>query len=239
VRYSQTVLGVLWVVIRPLLTMLIFTWLFGRLAKMPFEGAAPYSVMVLAGILPWQFFANSLSESSNSLIANERLVSKVYFPRMIIPASAVLTNFVDFLFSLFILAALFVYYGYMPPVQIAFLPLFAICLLIASMGPALWLTAVMVKFRDFRHLIPFILQVGIFISPVGYSSSVIPAEWKWAYSLNPLVGVIDGFRWCIVRGAHNPLLSQSFYISLSIAILFFYLAILQFRKMEKTFADVI
>jgi lipopolysaccharide transport system permease protein len=239
VRYKQTTLGVLWAVIRPLLTMIVFTFVFGRVANMKVDGAAPYAIMVFAGLLPWQFFSNSLTESSNSLTGNEKLITKVYFPRLIIPVSSVITSFIDFLISFVILLVLFVVYGYAPPVEIFFMPLFWIMAFLASFGPGLYLTALNVKYRDFRYIIPFIVQFGLFISPVGYSSSQIPEKWKWLYSLNPVVGVIDGFRWCIVKNAPNPLLAYPFYISLGVTLFFIWLSIYQFRKMEKNFADLI
>src|SRR4029078_7882200 len=180
------------------------TLVFGRLAHMPTGGNAPYAIMVFAGLLPWQFFSNSLSESSNSLIGNEKLITKVYFPRLIIPASSVITTFIDFLISFVILIALFFYYRYTPPLKIFIMPLFWIMAFAASFGPGLYLTALNVKYRDFRYIIPFIVQFGLFISPIGFSSAVIPEKWRWAYSLNPIVGVIDSFRWCIVKDAPNP-----------------------------------
>jgi lipopolysaccharide transport system permease protein len=239
VRYKQTTLGFLWAIIRPLLTMLVFTLVFGRLAKMPTGGSAPYAIMVFAGLLPWQFFSNSLSESSNSLIGNERLITKIYFPRLIIPASSVITSFVDFLISFVILIALFFFYGYMPPMTILLMPLFWILGFAASFGPGLYLTALNVKYRDFRYIIPFIVQFGLFISPVGFSSSVVPEKWQWAYSINPVVGVIDCFRWCIVKDAPNPMLHSPFYISLAVIVFFLWLSFYLFRKMEKRFADLI
>ncbi len=239
VRYKQTTLGVLWAILRPLLTMIVFTFVFGRVAKMQVDGNAPYPIMVFAGLLPWQFFSNALSESSNSLIGNERLITKVYFPRLIIPASSVITSFIDFLISFAILLVLFVVYGYVPPVEIFAMPLFWLLAFLASFGPGLYLTALNVKYRDFRYIIPFIVQFGLFVSPVGYSSSQISEDWRWAYSLNPMVGVIDAFRWCIVKDAPNPFLHYPFYISLGVIFLFIFLSIYQFRKMEKNFADMI
>ncbi|MEO7923962.1 MAG: ABC transporter permease [Chitinophagaceae bacterium] len=239
VRYKQTTLGVLWAIIRPLLTMLIFTFIFGKLAKMPPGGIAPYAIIVFAGLLPWQFFSNAMTESSNSLIGNERLITKVYFPRLIIPASSVITSFIDFLISFVILLVMFVVYRYTPPVQMLAIPLFWIMAIAASFGPGLYLTALNVKYRDFRYIIPFIVQFGLFVSPVGFSSSVVPEKWQWLYSLNPMVGVIDGFRWCIVKEAPNPLLHYPFYISLAVCLFFLWLAVYQFRRMEKEFADLI
>ncbi len=239
VRYKQTTLGVLWAIIRPLLTMIIFTFVFGKVAKMEVQSVVPYALIVFAGLLPWQFFSNALTESSNSLVGNERLVTKVYFPRMIIPASSVITSFIDFLISFAILLVLFVVYQYMPSARIFWMPIFWIMAFLASFGPGLYLTAMNVKYRDFRYIIPFIVQFGLFISPVGYTSAQIPEKYQAIYALNPMVGVIDGFRWCIVKDAPNPLLHYPFYISLAVIIFFLVLAVYQFRKMEKNFADLI
>lgn len=239
VRYKQTTIGVLWAIIRPLLTMVIFTFVFGKVARMENSSVVPYALIVFAGLLPWQFFSNSLTESSNSLIGNERLITKVYFPRMIIPASSVITSFIDFLISFAILLVLFVVYQYMPPGRIFFMPLFWIMAFMASFGPGLWLTAMNVKYRDFRYIIPFIVQFGLFISPVGYTSAQIPEKYHWLYALNPMTGVIDGFRWCIVTDAPNPMLHYPFYISLGVIVFFLFLSVYQFRKMEKNFADLI
>ena len=239
VRYKQTTLGILWAIIRPLLTMLIFTYVFGTVAGLKDQTTTPYSIIVFAALLPWQFFSNALTESSNSLVGNERLITKIYFPRLIIPASSVITSFIDFFISLVILAILFVVYNYVPPVEILAMPLFLVMAFIASIGPGLYLTAMNVKYRDFRYIIPFIVQLGLFISPVGFTSDVIPEKWKWLYSLNPMVGVIDGFRWCIVKDAPNPLLTYPFYISLGVALLLLWMSVIQFRKMEKNFADLI
>lgn len=239
VRYKQTTLGVLWAIIRPLLTMLVFTFVFGKVAKMDTHSSVPYAIIVFAGLLPWQFFSNALTESSNSLIGNTNLITKVYFPRLIIPVSSVITSFIDFLISFVILLVLFVVYRYTPPWQILLIPVFWVMVFLASFGPGLWLTAMNVKYRDFRYIIPFIVQFGLFISPVGYSSEQIPEKWQWLYALNPMVGVIDVFRWCIVAGAPNPMLHYPFYISLGVTFFFVWLSIYQFRKMEKNFADLI
>jgi len=198
VRYKQTALGVIWALLRPFLTMVVFTIVFGKLGKFPSDGA-PYAVMVFAAMLPWQFFSNSLSEASNSMIGNANLISKVYFPRLIVPSSAVITSFVDFLISGAILIGLMVWYGFMPGWRILTLPLFISIAFAASMGIGLWLTALNVKYRDFRYVVPFIVQFGLYVSPVGFSSSIIPEKWRLLYSLNPMVGVIDGFRWCDPR----------------------------------------
>lgn len=238
VRYKQTVVGVLWSVLRPLLTMIIFTVVFSKIAKLPAEGTAPYAIMVYAAMLPWQFFSNALSEASNSLVGNANLISKVYFPRLIIPTASVITSFVDFLISFLILIALMIYYAYAPSWNILFLPVFLVIAFMASMGLGLYLTALNVKYRDFRYIVPFLVQFGLYISPVGFSSSVVPEKWRLLYSLNPMVGVIDGFRWCILGGESN-IYWEGFLLSLGIVVLFLFLGIYQFRKMEKTFADVI
>src|SRR2546423_7461306 len=199
VRYKQTVIGVLWAVIRPFLTMLVFVFIFGRIAKLPSDGV-PYPVMVFAAMLPWQLFASSLSEGSNSLITNANLISKVYFPRLIVPASAVIVSFVDFAISLGLLGLLMIWYQVWPGIYLLSLPLFTILALLTSAGAGLWLAALNVEYRDFRYVVPFIVQFGLYLSPVGFSSSIVPERWRLFYSLNPMVGVIDGFRWAISNG---------------------------------------
>ena len=238
VRYKQTIIGVAWAIIRPFLTMLVFTVIFGRVAKLPSDGNAPYALMVFAAMLPWSLFSTSLSEASNSLIDNVNLISKVYFPRLIVPTATVVTAFVDFLISFVILLGLMVYYQFAPGWNMLLLPLFTLLALFASLGPGLWITALNVKYRDFRYVIPFVVQFGLYISPVGFSSSVIPEKWRLIYSLNPMVGVIDGFRWCILGGG-SPIYWPGFILSLVIVIFFIWLGVSRFRKMEKTFADLI
>lgn len=238
VRYKQTVIGVAWAVIRPFLTMVIFAIIFGRVAQLPSEGAAPYPLMVFAGMLPWTLFATSLGEASNSLIGNTNLISKVYFPRLIVPTAAIVTAFVDFLISFVLLLAMMLYYQYMPNWNILLLPVFMLLALLASLGPGLLMTALNVKYRDFRYIIPFIVQFGLYISPVGFSTSVVPPEWRLLYSLNPMVGVIDGFRWCIL-GADSVVYWPGFYLSLGVIALFLWRGITVFRRMEKSFADLI
>src|SRR5580692_2736824 len=237
VRYKQTAIGVMWAIVRPLLAMLIFTVVFGRIAKMPSHGI-PYPILVFAAMLPWQFFANSLQEASSSLIINTNLISKVYFPRLIIPAGAVITSFVDFLISAALLGVLTIWFRFMPDWRLLTLPLFTLMAFLAALGPGLFLTALNVKYRDFRYVMPFIVQFGLFISPVGFSSEVIPAKWRLAYSLNPIVGVIDGFRWAICRGEFQIYL-PGFILSLTVIALFLWLGFWYFRKTEKGFADVI
>jgi lipopolysaccharide transport system permease protein len=238
VRYKQTVIGVLWALIRPLLTMLVFTIVFGRIAKLPTDGNAPYALMVFAGILPWSFFSSALSEASNSLVNNERLISKVYFPRLIVPIATIVVAFVDFLISFCILFLLMAWYGFLPDWRILFLPLFGLLVFLASIGPALWITSLNVKYRDFRYVIPFIVQLGLYVSPVGFSSNVVPAQWRLLYSLNPIVGVIDGFRWCILRG-QGEIYWPGMLTSLAVTAFFLWFGIRYFRKSEKSFADLI
>lgn len=238
VRYKQTVIGVLWAVLRPFLTMLVFTVVFGRIAKLPSEGSAPYPLMVFAGMLPWTFFSTALSDASNSLVGSANLISKVYFPRLIVPTATILVAFVDFMISFAILAAMMVWYSYLPRWQIVLLPVFVILAFLAAIGPGLWITALNVKYRDFRFVIPFIVQFGLYISPVGFSSQIVPERWRLLYSLNPMVGVIDGFRWCIL-GGEGRIYAPGFMLSLAVVAGFLWLGIRQFRKMEKTFADLI
>jgi lipopolysaccharide transport system permease protein len=238
VRYKQTVIGVLWALIRPFLTMLIFTIIFSRIAKLPTDGDAPYALMVFAGILPWTFFSSGLSDASNSLINNERLISKVYFPRMIVPIATIVVAFVDFLISFCILLVLMGWYRFMPDWRMAFLPLFVLLAFFASVGPSLWITALNVKYRDFRYVIPFVVQLGLYVSPVGFSSSVVPQQWRLLYSLNPMVGVIDGFRWCVL-GGQGALDLSALSVSIAVAAFFLWFGVRQFRKMEKSFADLI
>ncbi len=237
VRYKQTVIGAAWGILRPLLTMIVFTVVFSRIAQLPSEGAAPYAILVFAAMLPWQFFANALTESSNSLIGNANLITKVYFPRLIIPASSVITSFVDFAISFALLFVLMAWYGYAPSWNMVFLPGFIVLAFFTAFGVGLYLTALNVKYRDFRYIIPFIVQFGLYISPVGFSSNVVPDHWRWLYNLNPMVGVIDGFRWCIL--GESALNRQSVLTAVIISVLFTWIGIRYFRKMEKGFADVI
>jgi lipopolysaccharide transport system permease protein len=242
VRYKQTVIGVVWALLQPLLTMLVMTVIFGKVAKLPSEGDAPYALMVFAAMLPWTFFSTSLSVASQSLVGNAQLISKVYFPRMIIPAAAVITSFVDFLISFLILAGMMVWYGFMPDWRILTLPLFIALAFLAAMGPGLWITALNVKYRDFRYIIPFIVQFGLYASPVAYSGTVIRDRFGTTvfaiYSLNPVVGVIDGFRWAIL-GGQAEIYWPGFCLSLLTIAAFLVIGIRYFRKTEKTFADVI
>lgn len=237
VRYKQTAIGVAWSVIRPVLTMIVFTVIFGKLAKFP-SGSAPYAILVYAAMLPWQFFANALSESSNSLITNSNMISKIYFPRLIVPFSAVVVSVVDFLISFGVLAVLMIWYRFLPSWQIVTVPLFFLMALLASLGFSLWLSALNVKYRDFRYIVPFIVQFGLYVSPVGFASSVVPQKWRLLYSLNPMVGVIDGFRWAIL-GGDAQIYWPGFLLSGALTLLILYGGVKYFRKTERIFADII
>jgi lipopolysaccharide transport system permease protein len=237
VRYKQTVIGVAWSVIRPVLTMIVFTFVFGRLAGLS-SGGAPYPIMVFAALLPWQLFANSLTESSNSLISNAQMISKVYFPRLAIPTSAVAVAFVDFLLSFVVLLVLMVGYQFWPTWRMLTLPLFTLLALMLALGGGLWMAALNVKYRDFRYIVPFMVQFGMYLSPVGFSSEIVPDNLRFIYSLNPMVGVIDGFRWAIL-GGDLTLLWSGFLISVAMTFLLFITGLRYFRRTERTFADVI
>jgi lipopolysaccharide transport system permease protein len=238
VRYKQTVIGAAWALIRPFLTMVIFTVIFGRIAKLPSDGSAPYPLMVFAGMLPWTFFSTGLSEASNSLIGNANLIGKVYFPRLIVPIATVVVAFADFLVAFAILVGMMAWYRFAPGLQILALPAFVLLAFLASIGPALWITALNVRYRDFRYIIPFIMQLGLYVSPVGFSSSVVPAQWRLLYSLNPMVGVIDGFRWCIL-GGQSRLYLPGLAVSLAVTGFFLWFGVRRFRRTEKSFADLI
>ena len=237
VRYKQTVIGVAWAILRPFLTMVVLTVVFGKLAKLPSEGV-PYPILVFTAMLPWQFFANAFSESSNSLIGNANLISKVYFPRIVIPTSSVIVSFVDFLISCTILLGLMAWYDFWPSYRIIFLPLLIIMCFLVALGAGLWVSAMNVKYRDFRYVVPFMVQFGLYISPVGFSSSIVPDNWRLLYSLNPMVGVIDGFRWAVL-GLDDVFYVSGFIRSLAITAFFFIYGLRYFRKTEKFFADII
>jgi lipopolysaccharide transport system permease protein len=237
VRYKQTVIGAAWAVIRPFLTLVVFTVIFGKLANLPSDGSAPYAIMVFAGMLPWTLFSSALADASNSVVGSANLISKVYFPRLIVPMAAAGVAFVDFAINFMMLVALMIWYQFVPGWQIVLLPAFVALAMVAGLGPGLWLTGLNVKYRDVRYIIPFLVQLGVYVSPVGYSSNIIPDQWRLLYSLNPVVGVIDGFRWCIL-GGQSPLYLPGFLLSIGIAAIFLWLGIRQFRKMEKGFADL-
>lgn len=238
VRYKQTAIGVAWALIRPLATMLVFTVIFGNLAKLPTEADAPYPILVLAAMLPWQFFANALSDCGSSVLSNANLISKVYFPRLIVPASAVVVSFVDFAISGVILVGVMAWYGYWPSWRIVTLPLFVLIAFAAALGAGVWLAALTVKYRDFRYVVPFLVQFGLYVSPVGFSSDLVPAPWRLVYSLNPMVGVIDGFRWAIL-GEGATLYLPGLALSLLMVALLLFGGIWYFRRTERSFADII
>jgi lipopolysaccharide transport system permease protein len=241
VRYKQTVIGVVWAVLRPLVSMMVLTFAFGRIAKLPAEGM-PYPVMVMTGQCLWQLFSTSLTEGSGSLINNSNLISKVYFPRLIVPTSSVIVSFVDFAISLVLLGILMTIYHVSPTWNLLTLPLFTALALLASMGAGVWLAALNVKYRDFKHIVPFMVQIGLYVSPVGFSSQVIlaklPEKWRLIYPLNPIVGPIDGFRWAI-SGGHTAFPTRSLIISLVSVAILLATGIWYFRKTERTFADII
>jgi len=237
VRYKQTVVGIVWALIRPLLTMVVLTVVFGKLGKMP-SGGVPYAILVLCGLLPWQFFSIAISESGNSLVNNSGLISKVYFPRLVVPTSSIVVGFVDFLISLVFLAVLMMWHRFTPAPTVFLLPFFVLLGLAASVGCGLWIAALLVEYRDFRIIVPFIVQFGLYLSPVGFTSAVVPQKWRILYSLNPIVGVIDGFRWSILGGDHQLYL-PGFAVSAICTALLFSSGLWYFRRTERTFADVI
>lgn len=238
VRYKQTVVGAAWGVVRPLLTMLIFTFVFGKVANLEVKGGTPYPIIVFAGLLPWQFFSAALTEASNSLIGNTNLITKIYFPRLIIPASAIIVSLVDFAISFGLLLVVMIFFQYLPPLQILLLPVFILLAFLVAFGAGLYITALNVKYRDFRYIIPFIVQFGLYVTPVGYSSTVIAEKYseqaRFWYSMNPVVGVIDGFRWCITG---EPIYMPGLLLSIVVCFIFLWLGIWYFRKTEKSFAD--
>ncbi len=238
VRYKQTVIGIAWAILRPFVTMVIFTVVFGRLAGLPSDGRAPYPLLVFAGLLPWSLFSAALTGAAESMVANANLIGKVYFPRLIVPVATIVAALVDFLVSLAILAGLMLWYGFVPGWQILLLPVFVLLALLASLGPGLWVTALNIKYRDFRVVIPFLVQIGLYVSPVGFSSGVVPEQWRLLYSLNPLVGIIDGFRWSIL-GGESGIYWPGFGVSLAIVAFFLWLGIRRFRATERSFADLI
>lgn len=233
VRYKQTVIGISWVVIRPLLTMLILTAVFGRIANLP-SGNMPYAILVFSGLLPWFFFSNAVSECSNSLITNSHLLSKVYFPRLIVPTSTVLVSSVDFVISIIVLVVLMVWYGIAPTWRILLIPVFGVQVGLLSLGLGLWFSTLTVRYRDFRHLVPFMLQLGVYASPVGYSSNVIPEKWAYLYYLNPVAGIVDSFRWAIMGEEPN---SYGVVAAIIITIVLLVTGIMYFRAEEAQFAD--
>lgn len=237
ILYKQTVIGVAWSLIRPMLTMIVFTVVFGKLAGLPSNGV-PYPILVFAALLPWQFFANSLSDSSNSLLSNAGMISKVYFPRLIVPASSIVVSVVDFMITLTLMLGLMIWFQVMPTWRMLLLPMFLALALATAFGAGLWFAALNTKFRDFRYIVPFVVQFGLYVSPVGFSSGVVPEHWRMLYSINPMVAVIDGFRWAII-GGEARIYWQGFVLSCLLIALILFSGVMYFRKTEKTFADVI
>ena len=238
VRYKQTLIGIAWAVLRPFLTMVIFTLVFSRLARLPSDGDAPYALLVFAGMLPWTLFSSALTGAADSMIASSALVGKVYFPRMIIPVATAVTALIDFAVSLSVLAAVMIWYRFSPSWSLLLLPVFVVLALLASLGPGLWIAALNLKYRDFRYLIPFLVQIGVYVCPVGFSSAVVPHEYRLLYSINPMVGIIDGVRWSR-RGGASPLYLPGFALSLCVVAFFLWLGISRFRATERSFADLI
>ena len=237
VRYKQTIFGVTWALVRPFITMIVFTVVFGQLANLPSDGV-PYPILVFTGLLPWQFFGGALQQCSNCLINDTNLISKVYFPRLMVPISTIVVNFVDFLVAGMILVGLMAWYDFVPSWRIFTLPLFMAIALAVTLGGGLWFAALNVKYRDFIYIVPFVVQFGLYVSPVGFSSNVVPAQWRLLYSLNPMVSVIDGFRWALLSKA-TVFYWPGFILSLLVVGLLLVSGIRYFRKTERTFADVI
>ena len=238
VQYKQTIIGAAWAIIRPALTMAIFTVVFGRVANLPTEGTVPYPLLVMGGMLPWFLVSTILTNGSGSLIQNSNLISKVYFPRLIVPVASSMVALVDFTLSLVLLFAMMIWFQFLPDWHLIFLPLFVVLALLAALGPALIMAALNVNYRDFRFIIPFAVQFGLYLSPVGFSSAVVPEKWRLLYALNPVVGVIDGFRWSLL-GGQTQLDSVTLLISMAVITLFLFIGIKVFRKTERSFADLV
>ena len=236
IRYRQTLVGGAWAIIQPFFTMLVFTIFFGTLAKMPSDGI-PYPIFCYCALLPWQLFANSLTQSSNSLVSGANLITKVYFPRLLLPLASVLAGLVDFSIAFVVLIAMMIYYGFAPSTNILLLPVFLLFAVFTALAVGLWLSALNVKYRDIRFIVPFLTQFWLLASPVAYSSSILPTQYRWLYGLNPMVGVIEGFRWAILNRELE--VSAMLGVSLSIVTLLFVTGIYYFRKTERVFADIV
>lgn len=236
VRYKQTVLGAAWAIIQPFFTMIVFSLFFGRLAQVPSDGV-PYPIFSYAGLLPWQFFATAIGNSSNSLVGSANLLSKVYFPRLAIPIASVIPALVDFVIAFVVLLGMMLFYGIAPTLNVVWLPLLLLLALVTALGVGLWLSALNVEYRDIRYTIPFITQFWMFASPVAYPSSMVPEQWRWLYALNPMVGVIEGFRWALLGTETAPGLMVI--VSTLAALALLVSGAFYFRRMEKTFADVV
>lgn len=238
VLYKQTVIGVAWAVIRPALTMAIFTVVFGHVARLPTEGNVPYPLLVMAGMLPWFLISTILSNGSNSLTQNSNLISKVYFPRMIVPVASSMVSLVDFALSLVLLFVMMAWFRFVPDWHLLFVPVFVVLALLAALGPALVMAALNVRYRDFRFLIPFMVQFGLYVSPVGFSSAVVPEKWRLVYALNPVVCVIDGFRWSLL-GGQTRLDPATEAIGVGVIALLLWIGVRVFRRTENAFADLV
>src|SRR5882672_4607305 len=236
VRYKQTALGATWAIIQPVFTMLVFSLFFGRLGKVPSDGI-PYPIFAFAALVPWTFFANGLGQSSNSLVGNANLITKIYFPRLIVPLASVFSGIVDFLLAFVVLLGMMLYYGLVPTLNVLWLPLFLLLALITSLGVGLWLSALNVEYRDVRHLVPFITQFWLFATPIAYPSSLLPDPWRTIYGLNPMVGVVEGFRWALLgtNTAPGPIIA----VSSAVALVILVTGAFYFRRMERTFADIV
>jgi lipopolysaccharide transport system permease protein len=235
VRYKQTVVGVAWVLLRPLLTLLIFSLVFGKLAGLP-SGGVPYPLLVFSGMLPWFFFSSAISECSNSVLSNGSLVGKVYFPRLIIPLSSIAVNLVDYTVSCLLIVVLIAWTGVLPSWRIVILPLLTLWVAALALGMGIWGAALNVRYRDLRFVIPFVLQLGVYISPVGYSAAIVPERWRPLYSINPMVGIIDGFRWAILR-TNSETYTGGVYISVFFTVVLLVTGVSYFRRVEKKFVD--
>jgi lipopolysaccharide transport system permease protein len=236
VRYKQTALGAAWVIIQPLLTMIVFTMFFGKLAKVPSDGI-PYPLFVYTGLVPWTLFAYSLTESSGSLVANQNLITKVYFPRLIIPLASVLAGLVDFTISFCVLLLFMLYYGVVPTIFVLAVPAFVLLAVLAALSVGIWLSALNVEYRDVRYTIPFLTQLWLFVTPLAYASSLIPERWRWVYGLNPMAGVVEGFRWALIGRTETPSLVLA--ASVPVVALLLIGGVYYFRRMERSFADVV
>lgn len=236
VRYKQTVVGAAWAIIQPFMTMVVFTIFFGGLARIPSEGL-PYPLFFYSGLLPWAYFAQALGGATNSMVENQRLITRVYFPRVMLPLAAALTGVVDFAIAFSVLCLMLVWYGMMPSLAILLLPFFFLLTVVSALGVGLWLAALNAMYRDIRYTLPFLIQIWMFVSPVAYPSGLVPVEWQWLYGLNPMAGVISGFRWALTGSGEPPgmLLAASAFAMLAICIGgLFYL-----RRMEETIVDVL
>jgi lipopolysaccharide transport system permease protein len=238
VRYKQTIIGLAWVMLQPLASAAVFTVIFGKVARLPSLEGVPYAVMVFAALLPWQLMSGAVNNAANSLVGNSGLISKVYFPRLIVPSSAVMVCLVDFGVALVVMAGLMAWYQFMPDARVLLLPVFLLMALLAAIGPGLWIASLNVRYRDFRQVLPFLVQFGMYLSPVAYATAVVPEQWKLLYHLNPAVAVIDGFRWCLLKGA-APIYGPGFVLGWAVIGALLYVGVRQFRKTERTFADMV